>query len=96
LRDVGIGEAGALCRPGRAEEEEKVWSGGVSDPASALFGPLRAGSLTPTCLVSVVLEEAARTYSDRDRIRDQIRAEILARRAPVNVVMITRARSVVP
>ena len=35
-------------------------SEGVSDPASRLFGPLRAGSLTPTCLVSVVLEEAAR------------------------------------
>ena len=33
---------------------------GVSDPALALFGPLRAGSLTPTCLVSAVLEEAAR------------------------------------
>ena len=29
---VGIGEAGVLCRPGRTEEEEKVWSGGVSDP----------------------------------------------------------------
>ena len=37
-----------------------MWCGGVSDPAPALFGPLRAGSLTPTCLVSVVLEEAAR------------------------------------
>jgi hypothetical protein len=24
LRDVGIGEAGALCRPGRTEQEEKV------------------------------------------------------------------------
>ena len=35
-------------------------SEGVSDPAPALFGPLRAGSLTPTCLVSVVLQEAAR------------------------------------
>jgi hypothetical protein len=60
LRDVGIGEAGALCRPGRTEEEEKVWSEGVSDPGLALFGPLRAGSLTPTCLVSVVRQEAAR------------------------------------
>ena len=60
LRDVSIGEAGALCRPGRTEREEKVWSGGVSDPAPALFGPLQAGSLTPNCLVSVVLEEAAR------------------------------------
>jgi hypothetical protein len=29
-------------------------------------------------------------------MRDQIRAEILARRAPVSVVTITRARSVVP
>ena len=29
-------------------------------------------------------------------MRDQVRAEILARRAPANVVMITRARSVVP
>jgi hypothetical protein len=50
LLDFGIGEAGALCRPGRTEKEEKVWSGGVSvsDPALALFGPLRAGSLTPT------------------------------------------------
>ena len=48
LRDVGTREAGALCRPGRTEEEEKVWSGGVSDPAPARFGPLRAGSLTPS------------------------------------------------
>lgn len=60
LRDVSTKEAGALCRPGRTEEEEKVWSGGVSDPAPALFGPLRAGSLTPTCLVSVVRQGAAR------------------------------------
>jgi hypothetical protein len=30
---------------GPHEEEEKLWSGGVSDPAPALFGPLRAGSL---------------------------------------------------
>ena len=37
-----------------------MWSGGVSDPALALFGPLRAGSLTPTCLVSIVLHVAAR------------------------------------
>jgi hypothetical protein len=29
-------------------------------------------------------------------MRDQIRAEILARRAPVSVVMITRSYSVVP
>ena len=35
-------------------------SEGVSDPALALFGPLRAGSLTPTCLVSVVRQVAAR------------------------------------
>jgi hypothetical protein len=34
--------------------------------------------------------------SDRDRMRDQLPAEILARRAPVNIVMIIRARSVVP
>ena len=34
--------------------------------------------------------------SDRDRMRDHVRAEILTRRAPVNVVMIARARSVVP
>jgi hypothetical protein len=60
LRDGSIKEAGALCRPGRTEEEEKVWSGGVSDPAPALFGPLRAGSLTPICLVTVVQEVAAR------------------------------------
>ena len=97
LRDVGTREAGALCRPGRTEEEEKLWSGGVSDPAPALFGPLRAGSLTPTCLLSVVRQEAARIVcSDRDRMRDQIRAEILARRAPVSVVMFTRSYSVVP
>ena len=48
LRDVGTREAGALCRPGRNEKKEKEWSGGVSDPALALFGPLRAASLTPT------------------------------------------------
>ena len=60
LRGVGIGVAGALCRPGRTEREEKVRSGGVSDPALTLFGPLRAGSLTPTCLVTVVQEVAAR------------------------------------
>ena len=60
LRDVETGEAGALCRPGRTSKEEKVWCGGVSDPAPALFGPLRAGSLTPTCLVTVVQEVAAR------------------------------------
>lgn len=35
-------------------------SEGVSDPGLALFGPLRAGSLTPTCLVSVVRQVAAR------------------------------------
>jgi len=35
-------------------------SEGVSDPAPSPFGPLRAGSLTPTCPVSVVLDEAAR------------------------------------
>ena len=40
------------------EKEKDEW--GVSDPASALCGPLRAGSLTPTCLVSVVLQVAAR------------------------------------
>jgi hypothetical protein len=34
--------------------------------------------------------------SDRDRPRVYVRAEILTRRAPVNVVMIMRARSVVP
>jgi len=34
-------------------------------------------------------------WRDRDRMRDQIRAEILARRAPVSVVMITRWYSVV-
>lgn len=34
--------------------------------------------------------------SNRDRMRDQVRAEILVLRAPVNVVMISRARSVVP
>src|SRR4051812_19690303 len=60
LRDVGTIEAGALSRPGRTEEEEKECSVGVSDPALALFGPLLAGSLTPTCPVSVVRQEAAR------------------------------------
>jgi hypothetical protein len=71
-------------------------SGGVSDPAPALFGPLRAGSLTPTCLVSVVQQIAA-------RICAQIVTEFVTRSAPrswpaapVNGVMITRARSVVP
>ena len=53
-------EAGALCRPGRTQEKREGVSEGVSDPAPALFGPLRAGSLTPTCLVSVVRQEAAR------------------------------------
>ena len=71
--------------------------GGLSDPALPLFGPLRAGSLTPTCLVSVVQPHCGPDLcSDRDRFPDQVRAEILARRAPVDVVMITRARSVVP
>ena len=50
LRD-GTREAGVLCRPGRTQKEGKEWGGGVSDPGPALFGPLRAGSLTPTCLV---------------------------------------------
>jgi hypothetical protein len=60
LRDVGP-ERPALCAgPGRTEEEEKLWSGGVRDPGLPLFGPLRAGSLTPTYLVSVVQEVAAR------------------------------------
>jgi hypothetical protein len=49
-----------VCRPGRTQEKRDEVSEGVSDPASALFGPLRAGSLTPTCLVSVVRQEAAR------------------------------------
>ena len=68
----------------------------MSDPALALFGPLRAGSLTPTCLVSVVLEEAARMCA-------QIVTGCVTRSAsrswpgaPANVVMITRACSVVP
>jgi hypothetical protein len=69
-------------------------SEGVSDPAPALFGPLRAGSLTPTCLVSVVLEEAA-------RMRVQIVTGCMPNseprscpvRAPANDVMIT-ARAV--
>ena len=43
-----------------AQKKRERGSEGVIDPALALFGPLRAGSLTPTCLVSVVLEEAAR------------------------------------
>lgn len=38
LREVGTREAGALCRPGRTEVEEKEWSGGVSDPALPLSG----------------------------------------------------------
>jgi len=70
-------------------------SGGVSDPAPALFGPLRAGSLTPTCLMSVVRQVAA-------RICAQIMTGCVTRsasrswpRAPANVVMITRARGVV-
>jgi hypothetical protein len=68
----------------------------VSDPAPALFGPLRAGSLTPTCLVSVVRQIAARMCAQivtgcvtRSAPRSW------PRRAPVNVVMIMRARSVV-
>ena len=61
LRDGRIGKAGVLCRPGRTQEKREGVSGGVSDSALALFGPLRAGSLTPTCLVSVVLQEAARS-----------------------------------
>ncbi len=44
--------------PHRRRGEEVEW--GREDPGLALFGPLRAGSLTPTCLVSVVPEEAAR------------------------------------
>jgi hypothetical protein len=74
LRDGGTREVGALCRPGRTEEE-KEWSGGVSDPAPALFGPLRAGSLTPTFLVSVVQQIAA-------RICAQIMTEFVTRSAP--------------
>ena len=73
-----------------------MWCGGVSDPAPGLFGPLRAGSLTPPCLVSVVRQEAARMCAQIVTVCDPIRAEILARRAPVNVVMIIRARSIVP
>jgi hypothetical protein len=49
-----------VCRPGRTQEKRDEVSEGVSDPALALFGPLRAGSLTPTCLVTVVQEVAAR------------------------------------
>jgi hypothetical protein len=91
LRDVGTREGGALCRPGRTQEKRERVSEGVSDPASALFGPLRAGSLTPTCLVSVVREEAARMCA-------QIVTGSASRSrlgAPANVVMITRARSAV-
>ena len=68
----------------------------MSDPAPALFGPLRAGSLTPTCLVSVVLEEAARMC------REIVAGFVLsskprsAARAPDNVVMIVSAHNVVP
>ena len=66
----------------------------MSDPALGLFGPLRAGSLTPTCLVSVVLEEAA-------RMRVQIGTGCMPNseprsgpvRAPANDVMMT-ARAV--
>jgi hypothetical protein len=87
-------EAGALCRPGRTQEKREGVSEGVSDPALALFGPLRAGSLTPTCLVSVVLEKAA-------RMRAQIVTGCMLNseprscpvRAPANDVMIT-ARAV--
>ena len=97
LRGVGIGVAGALCRPGRTEREEKVKSRGVSDPGPALFGPLRAGvAHAHLSGVSCPANCGPDLCSDRDRFRDQVRAEILARRAPVNVVMITRARSVVP
>jgi hypothetical protein len=46
LRDVGTRRAGALCRPGRTEEEEKVWSGGVSDPGLALDLIRFSGRLT--------------------------------------------------
>jgi hypothetical protein len=83
MRDARIGEAGALCRPGRTQEKREGVSEGVSDPALALFGPLRAGSLTPTCLVSVVLDEAARMCGrHRGRIRTQFDAKVrpLARR----------------
>ena len=45
---------------GPHRRKERGVSEGVSDPALTLFGSMRAGSLTPTCLVSVVLEEAAR------------------------------------
>jgi hypothetical protein len=72
-------------------------SEGVSDPAPALFGPLRAGSLTPTCLVSGVLHEAARMCAQIvTGCVTRSGPRILARRALVSVVMITRSYSVLP
>src|SRR5687768_16631063 len=90
LRDVSTKRGRRSMPAGPHRRRERAWSEGVSDAAPALFGPLRAGSLTPTCLVSVVRQVCGPDVcSDRDRVRDQIRAEIWARRAPVTVAMIT-------
>ena len=97
LREVSTREAGALCRPGRTEEEGEGVSGGVSDPPLALFGPLRAGSLTPICLVSVVLQEAARTsVAIVAGCVTRPRRDLCPGAHRPTSMMITRARNVVP
>jgi hypothetical protein len=82
------------ARPHRKRGEGVEW--GVSDPGPALFGP--AGGVAHAHLsgFSCPASCGPDVCSDHDRMRDQVRAEILARRTPVNLVMITRARSVVP
>lgn len=57
---MSVRETGAFCRPGRTQEKREGVTEGVSNPGPALFGPLRAGSLTPTCSVSFVRQVAAR------------------------------------
>ena len=71
-------------------------SEGVSDPALALFGPLRAGSLTPTCLVSVLLQIAARTRAGIVARLVPSRCRDLVSCVPDNVAMIVGAHNVVP
>ena len=90
-------ERSALCAGRAAPREEKLWSGGVSDPAPALFGPLRAGSLTPTCLVSVVRQIAARMYGEIVAgFVLQFEAKIWPRARRTTSVMIVSAHNVVP
>ena len=67
---------------------------GRERPRSALFGPLRAGSLTPTCLVSAVLHEAARMCAQIvTGCMPNSEPRSCPVRAPANAVMIT-ARAV--